>query len=90
VLIAPIGDFVRLKQFFTTQSQLRTRFESAGFSAVEVHGVYTGPINWVERLAPQRLPPFLHRWENADRRLADLPILRGLSNMLLVRAEAAA
>ncbi len=63
VLIAPVGDFVRLKQFFTTPSRLRTQFERAGLSAVEVHGVYTGPINWVERLAPRRLAPFLRRWE---------------------------
>ncbi len=88
VLVAPVGDFVRLKQFFTTPSQLRAHFERAGFSAVEVHGVYTGPINWVERLAPRRLSPFLRRWETADQRLADRPILRGLSNMLLVNATA--
>ena len=56
-------------------------------SAVDVHGVYTGPINWVERLAPRRLIPFLRRWEAFDRKLADGPVLRGLSNMLLVKAS---
>jgi ubiquinone/menaquinone biosynthesis C-methylase UbiE len=88
VLAAPVGDFVRLKQFFTTPSRIRAHFEGAGFSETEVHGVYTGPINWVERLAPRRLSPFLRRWEAVDRRLADGPMLRGLSNMLLVRAVA--
>ena len=86
VLVAPVGDFVRLKQFFTTPSQIHAHFEGAGFSEIEVHGVYTGPINWVERLAPRRLSEFLRRWETIDQRLADGPMLRGLSNMLLVKA----
>jgi SAM-dependent methyltransferase len=88
VLIAPVGDFTRLKQYFTTPSRLRRRFERAGFLHVDVHGVYTGPINWIERLAPRRLTPFLHRWEPLDRRLADRPSLRTFSNMLLVKAIA--
>ena len=83
---APIGDLVRLKQFFTTPSELERRFQRAGFAEVRVHGVYAGPLNWVEHLAPRRLPSFLHRWEPIDRQLADRPHLRGLSNMLLVRA----
>jgi ubiquinone/menaquinone biosynthesis C-methylase UbiE len=85
-LIAPLGGLVRLKQFFTTPSQLRRQFERAGFSSVEVRGVYTGPINWIERLTPERLPTLLRRWEPVDERLADHPVLRGVSNMLLVRA----
>jgi SAM-dependent methyltransferase len=85
-LIAPVGDLVRLKQFFTTPRQLRRRFERAGFSALDLRGVYAGPINWVEHLAPARVPSFLHRWERVDQRLADRPMLRGLSNMLLVKA----
>ena len=62
-------------------------FEDARFATVEVHGVYTGPLNWVEHLAPRRLPSFLRRWERTDGRLADRPALRGMSNMLLVKAE---
>ena len=86
-LIAPVGDLVRLKQFFTTPSGLRRQFEANGFQDVEVRGVYTGPINWVEHLAPQRFESFVRRWEQFDRRLADRSGLRGLSNMLLVKAE---
>jgi ubiquinone/menaquinone biosynthesis C-methylase UbiE len=82
----PVGELVRLKQFFTTPKQLARRFHAAGFSAVEVRSVYTGPINWVEHLVPGRLPAFLRGWEGIDRRLADQPKLRGLSNMLLVHA----
>ncbi len=87
VLVAPVGNFTRLKQYFTTSSKLRRQFQNAGLFSVEVHAVYTGPINWVERLAPQRLSPFLRRWETVDRQLADRPLLRGLSNMLLVKAS---
>jgi SAM-dependent methyltransferase len=85
-LLAPVGELVRLKQYFTTPSRLVAQFERAGFAA-EVHAVYTGPINWVEHLMPRVLPGFLRRWETVDRRLADKPRLRGLSNMLLVRAS---
>jgi ubiquinone/menaquinone biosynthesis C-methylase UbiE len=83
---APVGDLVRLKQFFTTPVRLRRRFQQAGFRDIEVRGVYTGPINWVEHLAPRRLPALLQRWEPIDARLADGPRLRGFSNMLLVKA----
>jgi SAM-dependent methyltransferase len=86
-LIAPIGDLVRLKQFFTTPVQLRRQFAANGFEGVEVHGVYTGPVNWVEHLAPRRFGSFVRRWERFDRGLADRPALRGVSNMLLVKAK---
>jgi ubiquinone/menaquinone biosynthesis C-methylase UbiE len=83
---APVGELVRLKQFFTTPAELRRRFGEVGFEAVEIQGVYTGPLNWVEHLAPHRLPSFLRWWERLDQRLADGPRRRSLSNMLLVKA----
>ena len=86
-LIVPIGDLVRLKQYFTTPLRLRRQFEANGFESVEVHGVYTGPVNWVEHLAPRRFGSFARRWERFDRRLADRRGLRGLSNMLLVKTQ---
>lgn len=82
----PQRSFVRLKQFFATSFALRRQFTSAGFDAVAVHGVYCGPVNWVERLIPSRVSKFLKRWESFDRALADLPLCRELSNMFLVRA----
>ena len=75
-----------LKQFFTTSWELRRQFRKAGFSSVSVYGVYTGPVNWVERLAPGLLPRFLRRWNPIDNKLCDLGMLRELSNMFLVRA----
>jgi ubiquinone/menaquinone biosynthesis C-methylase UbiE len=82
----PMGGVVRLKQFFHTSFGLESRFREAGFREVAVHGVYLGPINWVERIAPSVLPRFLRGFEKLDGALADLPLMRDLSAMLLVHA----
>ena len=82
----PVPGLTRLRQFFTTASRLRASFFAAGFTAVTVHGVYLGPLIWVERLLPRLLPGALRAWEPFDRRLADRPILRDLGNMYLVHA----
>lgn len=84
--LMPVGNLVRLKQFFTTSGRLRREFVQAGFSSPDVHGVYLGPVNWGERLAPSLLPRLLRAWEPLDAKLADKPVLRELSNMFLVHA----
>jgi ubiquinone/menaquinone biosynthesis C-methylase UbiE len=76
-----------LRQFFTTSGQLRRQFAEAGFAEVKVQGIYTGPVNWVERLARPLLPSFLRTWEPIDRRLANAGALREFSNMFLVCAR---
>lgn len=86
VRLIPVGNLVRLKQFFTTSARLRRQFLDAGFQTASVHGVYLGPINWVQRLAPSRLPFLLKAWEPHDARLADHALLREFSNMFLVHA----
>lgn len=86
VQLIPVGNLVRLKQFFTTSAQLRRQFLEAGFQTVNVHGVYLGPINWVQRLAPRLLPRLLRAWEPHDATLADHALLREFSNMFLVHA----
>ena len=85
-LALPTGRLTRLKQFFTTSRKLRRQFREAGFSEVRVHGVYLGPLIWIERIAPRHLSRALRRWEPLDERLADRPRLRELSNMFLVSA----
>ena len=85
-LAVPMGNLTRLKQFFTTSGRLRRQFEEAGFSEVTVHGVYTGPLIWIERLSKNRLAGALRRWEPLDAALSDRPVLRDLSNMFLVSA----
>ena len=84
--LVPVGNLVRLKQSFSTSWQLRRGFVASGFQGVETHGVYLGPINWLERLAPRALPRALEAWEPIDAALADLPLLREFSNMFLVKA----
>lgn len=84
--LLPVRRLVRLKQFFTTSWRIRQQCRAAGFDAVEVHGVYTGPINWIERAAPWALSPLLRAWEPIDRRVANAPVCREFSNMFLIRA----
>jgi ubiquinone/menaquinone biosynthesis C-methylase UbiE len=81
-----VGNLVQLKQFFTTSARLRSDFERAGFSQTKINGVYTGPVNWVERLAPRVLPSVLRKWESLDKHLSDQPFLREFSNMFLAHA----
>jgi len=85
-VILPQRRLTRLQQFFVTAHGIERAFTEAGFADAEAHGVYLGPVNWIERLAPKRLPGLLRRWERTDAALADRPVLRDLSNMLLVRA----
>lgn len=77
---------VRLKQFFHTSWGLERAFRRAGFRQASAHGVYFGLGNWIERIRPQSLPSFLRGLEGLDGAMADLPLLRDLSGMLLVQA----
>lgn len=83
---AKVANLTSLKQFFTTSWRLRKQFRAAGFETVEVHGVYLGPVNWVERLARPLLPRFLRGWERIDRAVSDRGPFREMTNMFLVRA----
>ena len=78
--------FTALKQSFHTPRQLRQEFQAVGFEPPKIYGVYCGPINWIERLAPKALSWTLRNWERVDSWLADRRLLRELSNMLLVHA----
>jgi ubiquinone/menaquinone biosynthesis C-methylase UbiE len=84
--LLPQRRLTRLRQHFVTARGIERAFTEAGFAEAEAHGVYLGPVNWIEQLAPRRLPGFLRRWESKDAALADRPVLRDLSNMLLIRA----
>jgi SAM-dependent methyltransferase len=77
---------VPLKQFFTTRGRLRRQFRDAGFSDTSVHGVYWGPLNWIERLARPAVRPFLQQWETVDAAVCDRPLFRDTANMLLTVA----
>lgn len=81
-----ISNLARHKQSFHSSARLRREFAGAGFSSVEIQGVYIGPINWVGRLFPKKLSSFLKKWEPIDAVLADKPVLREFSNMFLIKA----
>ena len=79
--------FSPLRQYFTSVGALRAQLVAAGLLPVEVHAVYWGPLNWVERLAPSRLPGFLRRWEATDARVSAGGWGRSTANMLLAVAR---
>ncbi|MBA3634391.1 MAG: class I SAM-dependent methyltransferase [Acidobacteria bacterium] len=81
-----IGNLARHKQLFHTSARLRREFTAAGFSSVQIHGVYIGPVNWIARIFPKGLSATLKKWESIDRALADKSVLREMSNMFLVKA----
>jgi SAM-dependent methyltransferase len=81
--LLPVQNLVRLRQYFTTSRRLRANLHISGLAQVEIHGIYIGPINWLQRLAPRLLPGFLKRWEPCDSTLADQWLLREFSNMYL-------
>jgi hypothetical protein len=83
----PIPGLTRLRQYFFRSSRLRNAMVAAGFEAPEIRGVYLGPVNWLERLAPRAISGALRKWERVDRALADRPLLREFSNMFLVCAR---
>ena len=82
-----VSGLTPLRQYFTTSRELTQGFTAACFDQVAVHGVYLGPINWIERLARPLLRPTLRMWEPVDAKLADLGPLRELSNMFVVIAR---
>lgn len=79
--------FSPLRQYFTSVRALRRALAAAGLEAIEVHAVYWGPVNWVERLAPRRLPGFLRRFEASDARASGSGWGRATANMLLAVAR---
>jgi 2-polyprenyl-3-methyl-5-hydroxy-6-metoxy-1,4-benzoquinol methylase len=87
VTALPIPGFTRLRQYFLRSSGLRREMVAAGFQSPEIRGVYFGPVNWVERLAPRAVPMALRTWEPVDAALADRPVFREFSNMFLAYAR---
>jgi SAM-dependent methyltransferase len=76
-----------LRQYFTSVGRLRRELAEAGFGSADVHAVYWGPLNWVERLTPRLVPRFLRAWERVDRAASASALARSTSNMLLAVAR---
>jgi SAM-dependent methyltransferase len=82
----PFPGVVRLRQYFHTSRGLEKSLKRAGFQQASVRGIYSGLINWVERVRPGALPRVLRAWEPVDSKVADRPVFRDLGGMLLARA----
>lgn len=82
-----VGQLTKLKQFFHSASRLRRECRAAGFNSAEVHGVYGGPMIWLEHLVPTAMPRVLRAWEKVDAATADAKVLRVFANMTLVVAK---
>jgi SAM-dependent methyltransferase len=79
-----VGRLTKLKQFFHSAGRLRRESRAAGFTDVEVHGVYGGPMIWVEHILPSAMPRLLRAWEKVDAATADAKLFRTFANMTLV------
>jgi len=82
-----VPTFTKVKHSFLTQSRARALARGAGFSSVQVHGAFLGPWHALGRLSPRLLAATLQACEPVDDALADRPILRDLSNHLIIVAR---
>jgi ubiquinone/menaquinone biosynthesis C-methylase UbiE len=87
VLMKKKSNLTQLKQYFHTFGELRDRCREAGFTEIEIHGVYGGNSIWLDRLLPSVVPSFLKVWEKIDDKTADAPVLKHFSNMFLIVAK---
>jgi ubiquinone/menaquinone biosynthesis C-methylase UbiE len=84
---AKVPTFTKVRQTFLSEAQARALFERAGFSAVEIHGVFLGPWHGVGRVSGTLLAKLLRAWEPLDDWLSDRAVIRDLSNHLVIVAQ---
>jgi ubiquinone/menaquinone biosynthesis C-methylase UbiE len=75
-----------LRQYFVWPDQLARKFQREGFNKAEVISVYTGPVNWWERLARAHLKRVLRWWEPFDAALCRSAMLAPFANMIVIQA----
>ena len=85
-----IPTFTKVRVSFMTVAGARRAARKAGFGSVVVHGVFLGPWHLLGRISPRTLSRALRRFEPIDDRLADRPLLRDLTNHLVIIARAGA
>jgi ubiquinone/menaquinone biosynthesis C-methylase UbiE len=79
--------FTKVRHSFMTSASAYATALRAGFSSAAVHGRFLGPWQGLGRLAPQALRRVLLACEPLDDLLADRPILRELTNHLVLVAR---
>jgi hypothetical protein len=85
-----IPTFSNVRISFMTVAGARRAARKAGFGSVDVHGAFLGPWHLLGRISPRTLSRALRRFERTDERLADRPLLRNLTNHLIIIARAGA
>jgi SAM-dependent methyltransferase len=79
-----VPSFMKLRQSFMSVRSAEAAMRSAGFSDVQIHGLFLGPWHVLGRISPDALGKVLKRWEVLDDRLANRPALRDLTNHLVL------
>ncbi|MBX3192221.1 MAG: class I SAM-dependent methyltransferase [Labilithrix sp.] len=79
-----IPTFTKVKHSFMTERGARHAMSEAGFSRVDVHGVFLGPWQGLGRVSSSALAATLRLLEPLDDMLSDRPGLRNLTNHLVL------
>ena len=79
-----------VRQRFHTVRGAERLLTGAGYARVEVEARYFGPFIYLNRISRPATSALLRRWEPLDDRLARVPALRNLSNVLVAASWTAA
>jgi SAM-dependent methyltransferase len=82
-----VPTFVKVEQSFLTAAEAEALFRGAGFSDVEVHGLFLGPWHGVGRVSGLLLSKLLRVYEPIDDWVSDRPLVRDLTNHLVIVAR---
>lgn len=73
-----------VRQSFMTAGGGSRALRKAGFKQVEVHGAFVGPWHVLQRVAPKAASFLMRKLEPVDDKISDLPVMRDLSNHLVL------
>lgn len=79
-----VPGFNKVKHSFLTEHGARRLSSQAGFASVDVHGAFIGPWHALQRFAPRVSSRIMRALEPLDDRISDKPVLRDLSNHLIL------
>lgn len=82
-----VPTFVKVKQSFLSSGQAEELFTRAGFSSVVVHGLFLGPWHGLGRISGAVLSRLLRVYEPFDDWVSDRPLVRDLTNHLVIVAR---
>ena len=80
----PVPTFTHVKHSFMSARSARRSMVDAGFASVDVRGAFLGPWHVLQRFLPGVARATMRALEPVDELLADRPVLRDLSNHLVL------